>query len=299
MVLCHYVASVCKNSAVRKDNDFSNRQLFKSFIRDVEIEHTSNLWLVHVLVSMLLFLWRAKQIKKMLLKRRGRGGGGEYNTSTPPLDPSLLHIMEWPHRNDSEWNNCHVHTFTWPKLPEIRSVSMILSIEITSHGINAECTHSLRKLLTSFLFNVFTFCWLLKLLRLGVMASSTFSLLGKENDWEDFLRSRSELRGICKGGVVFNCSLAQPSLSSLSLLELFICFLDDLVFLLSSSESEDKRDLFRHRRFCVDKLGGSSPSTSSLDASILSWFTNCYPENRINIAGKLHFNIHVSTLHVS
>jgi len=98
------------------------------------------------------------------------------------------------------------------------------------------------------------------------MASSTFSLLGKENDWEDFLRNRSELRGVCKG-VVFNCSLLQPSLSSLSLLELFSCLLDDLVFLFSSSESEDKRDLFKHRRFFVDKLGGSS-SSLSLEAPI-------------------------------
>lgn len=119
---------------------------------------------------------------------------------------------------------------------------------------------------------------------MGVMASSTFSLLGKENDCEDFLRNRSELRGVCEG-VGFNCSLPQPSLSPLSLLELFSCFLDDLVFLLSSSESEDKRDLFRQRRFFVDKLSGSS-SWSSLDAPIFSWCKNCYPKHRINIAGS-------------
>ena len=124
------------------------------------------------------------------------------------------------------------------------------------------------------------------------MASSTFSLLGKENDWEDFLRSRSELRGVCSEGVLFNCSLAQPSLSSLSLFELFIRFFDDLVFLLSSSESEDKRDLFRYPRFFDDKLGGSSPS-SSLDTPILNWYKNCYPEYRINIAAKLQFNMYL------
>ena len=127
------------------------------------------------------------------------------------------------------------------------------------------------------------------------MASSTFSLLGKENDWEDFLLSRSELRGVCSEGVLFNCSLAQPSLSPLSLLELFIRFFDDLVFLLSSSESEDKRDLFR--RFFVAKFGGSSPS-SSLDAPIINWYTNCYPEYTINIAAKMQFNIRVTTLHI-
>ena len=120
------------------------------------------------------------------------------------------------------------------------------------------------------------------------MASSTFSLLGKENDWEDFLRNRSELRGVCEG-VVFNCSLPQPSLSSLSLLESLTCFLNDLVFLLSSSESEDKRDLFKDRCFFVDKLSGSS-SSSSLEAPIFIKTVTLSTES-------MQFNI--STLHAS
>lgn len=131
------------------------------------------------------------------------------------------------------------------------------------------------------------------------MASSNFSLLGKENDWEDFLRNLSELRGVCEvQGVLLNCSLPQSSFSLVFLLELFICFLDDPVFLLSSSESEDKCDLFKHRRFFVDKLGGSSPS-SSLDASILSWYKNCYPEHTINLAVKMQFSLIHLRLHVS
>lgn len=101
------------------------------------------------------------------------------------------------------------------------------------------------------------------------MSSSNFSLLGKENDREDFPCSLSELRGVCEiQGVLFNCSLSQALSSLVSLLELFIRFLDDLVFILSSSESEDKRDLFKLRRFLADTLGGSSPS-SSLEAPIL------------------------------
>ena len=153
---------------------------------------------------------------------------------------------------------------------------------------DVDCTHSLRKLLTSFLFKVLTFCWLSSLLPLGVMASSTFSLLGKENVCEDFLRNLSELRGVCKC-VVLNCSLRHSSFSSLSLLELFVRFLDDLVFLSSSSESEDKRDRFKLRRFFVNQFGGSSLS-SSLDAPMLSRYRICYPQCRINLAGKLQFD---------
>ena len=155
-----------------------------------------------------------------------------------------------------------------------------------------DCTHSLRKLLTSFLFKVLTFCWLSSLLPLGVMASSTFSLLGKESVCEDFLRNLSELRGVCKC-VVLNCSLRHSSFSSFSLLDLFLRFLDDLVFFSSSSESEDKRDRFKLSRFFVDQLGGSSLS-SSLDAPILSGYRICYPQCRINLAGKLQLNLHTS-----
>ena len=32
-VLCHFVTSVCKTSAVHRDNDFSNRQLFELYHR--------------------------------------------------------------------------------------------------------------------------------------------------------------------------------------------------------------------------------------------------------------------------
>lgn len=90
---------------------------------------------------------------------------------------------------------------------------------------------------------------------------------------------------------MLNCSLRHSSFSSLSLLELFLRFLDDLVFLSPSSESEDKRDRFKLRRFFVDQLGGSALS-SSLDVPILSGYRICYPQRRINLAGKqlLQFN---------
>lgn len=100
------------------------------------------------------------------------------------------------------------------------------------------------------------------------MESSSCSLLGKEKDCEDFLRSLSEVRGVCdtQGGVFSSISNAPSSLVSLD--ELLIRFLDGPAFLLPSSESEDKCDRFVQRRFLADKLSGSS-SSSSLEAPML------------------------------
>ena len=158
---------------------------------------------------------------------------------------------------------------------QLTSVTLVTQPTQTIKHNSPTYTYSLKKLFTSLRgFNALTFRWLLSFVP-GDIASSSFSLLGNENEREPFFRSLSEVRGVweIKGVLLISLPLAECSL--VFLVELFTCFPDDLVFLFSSSESEEMWDLFAKRRFLADKLVSGRSSSPSLDSAILPGFAAC------------------------